>query len=485
MSHCLLIAHPDASARSLMFSMLQSLGHRLEEADSHDAALRCVETRPVQLALIGLGEDAAEGLSLLEQIRRRSPSTRVLLLSASPRPELARELTMRGASGCLRFPMTATQLRAAVAQALPDLPAAAARPASLATLAEAPARASVAHGVLQLNGRGDGAETVCEDATFRKILDLAEALAMKRSPFLITGERGSGRRFLARVLHAKSPWRDGPFLSISCAPHGEIDPDGSRQVEEILGRANPEDPGVDEPGLLARAAGGTLFVDDVQDLSPALQTQLLSVVRDGEYHPVNSPRVHRLECRLILGSCEDLGDLVEQGQFRSDLFYALSAVTLKIPPLRHRGGDILKLAEHFRERFAREAGKPIVGISAEAARRLTGHDWPRNITELKAVIQRAVARCRGHWIEPNHLDLEARSPNGAARRGSTADQARQSILPLKEALEEPERKLILEALRALNWNRQETARVLDINRTTLYKKMKKYGLVFEEAVWTN
>ncbi|GIW89068.1 MAG: sigma-54-dependent Fis family transcriptional regulator [Isosphaeraceae bacterium] len=487
MPHRLLIVHPDPSARSLIYSMLQNLGHRIEEADTPAAALRYIESQPAQLALIGVADEVGPALDLIDQIRRRSPSTRTLLLCETPRPDWNRELAMRGAAGCLRFPMPANQLRAAVAQALPETPSSWPRNSGSPQLTPVPLRPIEADGSARaVHGTQSSLATVCEDSTFRQILDLAEALALKRSPFLISGERGSGRRFLARTLHAKSPWRDGPFLVVSCSADNANGQETLQEVETLLGRVNPEDPTQDEPGLLARASGGTLFLDNLQDLAPALQTQLLRVLRDGDYCPVQSPRVYPLDCRLILGSSEELADLVEQGQFRSDLFYALSAVTLKIPPLRHRVGDILKLAEHFRERFAREAGKPIVGISAEAARRLTGHDWPNNISELKSVIQRAVARCRGHWIEPNHLDLDPRPAGTTARRsGSSLDPGRQAIRPLKESLEEPERKLILEALRALNWNRQETARVLDINRTTLYKKMKKYGLVFEEAIWTN
>jgi two-component system response regulator HydG len=211
---------------------------------------------------------------------------------------------------------------------------------------------------------------------------------------------------------------------------------------------------------------------------------VLRAVRDSEFRPAACDRTFRLECRIVLGCTEDLSPLVDRGQFRSDLFYALSAVTIKLPPLRHRGQDIMRLAEHFRERFARIHGKSVVGISPEACRRLTGHDWPDNVSELKNVIDHAVARCRGHWIEPNHLCLDTPAVP-SSRDGLNASTSRDSILPLKEALEEPEKRLILEALRALGWNRQETARVLDINRTTLYKKMKKYGLIYEEPVWTN
>ena len=161
-------------------------------------------------------------------------------------------------------------------------------------------------------------------------------------------------------------------------------------------------------------------------------------------------------------------------------------VALKLPPLRHRGDDVELLADHFRERFARQISKEVLAISAEAVEVLRAHAWPGNVHELEHVIERAVVVCRGTRIEPNHLSLiprEAAAPRPLNRVQRIHPGA--NILPLKEALEAPEKELILQALEALNWNRQETARVLDINRTTLYKKMKKFGLLFDEPVWAN
>jgi two-component system response regulator HydG len=320
---------------------------------------------------------------------------------------------------------------------------------------------------------------IAGDPIMRQVLDLTDAIATRRSSVLIVGEPGTGKKTLARLLHSKSARRDGPFVVFSCQGRRE-----SELEVELLGRTGSGTE-AETQGLLGRAAGGTLFLDDVQCLSPSLQLHVLRAVRGAEVGQ-NGGDKPRSECRLVLGCSEELGPLVERGQFRSDLFYALSAVTIQLPPLRHRSEDITSLAEHFRDEYSTKYGKSIVGISPDAARRLASHDWPQNVAELRTTIEQAVQRCRGHWIEANHLGLD--SPTGSAAReglGGLSAALRQSILPLKEALEEPEKRLILEALRALNWNRQETARVLDINRTTLYKKMKKYGLIFEEPVWAN
>ncbi len=504
--HRLLIVHPDPTVRELMTSMLQSLGHRIDEAANDRVAARMLDQSSIDLVLAGAEDDVSEALELINFARRKQTRTPIILFSAAPQPEQMREASQHGAVAFLRFPLPASQLRAAVSQALPDLARTPSRANTGVLDGATPAYRSTGGQVGQMARHGNGSgiglldlaigsppsnghvngyrvagesresyPLISHDPTMRQVIDLAEAIAPRRSSVLIVGERGTGKKTLARLLHARSPRHEGVFEVFSC--RGQR---GADLEAELFGRGS--DKGEPDPGLLARVAGGTLFLDDVQCLSPALQAHVLRIVRDTECHALGE-RGPRIDTRLVLGCSEELGPLVERGEFRSDLFYALSAVTIQLPPLRHRGEDIVRLAEFYRELYARQLKKSIVGISPDACRRLASHDWPENVTELKSQMERAVSRCRGHWIEPNHLSLDAPS-NG--RDGLVlSDAARQSIIPLKEALEEPEKRLILEALRALNWNRQETARMLDINRTTLYKKMKKYGLIFEEPVWAN
>ena len=185
---------------------------------------------------------------------------------------------------------------------------------------------------------------------------------------------------------------------------------------------------------------------------------------------------------------ENLPALVEQGKFRRELFDRINDVCLKLPPLRQRGQDIVRLAEHFRERFAVDFVKPSVGFSPDAIDLLARHDWPGNVRELESVIQRGVALSQGPKVTSANLAVGL-NPSRATRPPAYSPRPHLhtglGLRPLKEALEEPEKQIIIQALRALNWNRQETARVLDINRTTLYKKMKKYGLLMEEPALLN
>ena len=316
-------------------------------------------------------------------------------------------------------------------------------------------------------------------------LELARTIAPSRAPVLILGERGTGKSLLARALHDQSPRGAGPFVELACGGIKEA----ALEVE-LFGRKGAGtgfgDALADRPGKVAQAHGGTLFLDDLAALAPGLQYKLLRLLTDGSYEPVGSAQTARADVRVVGAARQDLAPLVEQGQFRQDLFYRVGVVALKLPPLRHRGADVERLAEHFLGRFAREQGKAVAGFTPEALELLRSHDWPGNVHELRNAVERGVVLCRGTRIEAGQLALVPRDarparPNALPSRPHVSA----GIRPLKEALEEPEKQIILQALEALNWNRQETARVLDINRTTLYKKMKKYGLLFEEPAWIN
>ena len=175
------------------------------------------------------------------------------------------------------------------------------------------------------------------------------------------------------------------------------------------------------PGRIARAQGGTLYLDEVTALSPALQAKLLRVIQDGEYEPVDSDRPGKADVRFVLATREDLATLVEREQFRADLYDRISVVTLNLPPLRHRGEDVVRLAEHFRARFAREIGRAVQGFTPEALEMLRDHDWPGNVLELENTVERAVVHCRGAQIEPCHLELNRHRPERpAARPGHAA-----------------------------------------------------------------
>jgi two-component system response regulator HydG len=214
-----------------------------------------------------------------------------------------------------------------------------------------------------------------------------------------------------------------------------------------------------------------------------MQLLLLRDLQFRDYGAASDSSAPAGEVRFVMSTGEDLPALIEQGRFRQELYHRISVVVLT-PPLRHRGTDVELLAESFRERYAQEFHKTVSGFSRDALDILQRHDWPGNVRELEAAIQRAVAMCNGPRISSRHLAPilnHHRQNRGGA--GAARPHLPLGIRPLKEALAEPEKRIIIQALQAFNWNRQETAHVLDINRTTLDKKLKKYGLLIDEPLW--
>jgi two-component system response regulator HydG len=519
----ILLVHAEASVRGLLASMLQTLGCRLEEAPNDRAAVRLLEQGGVHLVVAVAEPDDPEILDLLAYVRRKAPATAVIVLFAAPCPERSREALQWGAAAVLRFPLPATHLRAAVAQAL-GLSESAETSRGGAVAVVAPGSQGTSGATARPLIPGDRAvappiesrprdanpvapaavpNLLGEDPRLRQAIELAASIAPTPAPVLIVGERGTGKTLLARTIHQRGANAHGPFLVLDASALDE------NQLEsELFGRRGTAG-AIDFPGRIEMARGGTLVIDEIGSLPRGLQLKLLRVLLDGEYEPVGSHQTRRADVRFVFTSRQEVIGQVETGRFRSDLYYRMSVVTLNLPPLRQRGEDIDRLADYFRARIARALERPVAGFSLEALDLLRRHNWPDNVLELEATVERAVLRCPGPRVEAAHLELHRREAaslgqNGADHaashlgprgnghaptsfgsmgRGRTAPPP--SIQPLKEALEGPERELILQALQALNWNRQETARKLDINRTTLYKKMKKYGLLYDEPAWAN
>ncbi|HEX3448127.1 MAG TPA: sigma 54-interacting transcriptional regulator, partial [Isosphaeraceae bacterium] len=468
-------------------------------------------------------------LELLTYVRRKHREVPVILLFPRLHPERAKEALRLGAMAVLKYPVPAAELRAAVLQALelcdakaPSEPAGQPPAATVASVTAKPATPSttVIHDgqppsaprpmainpLLSTGNSGTAGDVggpapsgsslprieqltreiglIGNDPGWRQVVDLAATIASTRTSVLIVGEPGTGKSLLARLIHAIGPNSERPFITVEAsALAAEL---SNHEPADAVYPPRGNDPQA-WTSKVAQARGGTLYLDEVAAMPLEFQLNLLRDLHFRDYeasagHPLSSG-----DARFLMCTSENLPALIEQGRFRQELYHRISVISLMIPPLRHRGTDVELLAESFRAHYSREFHKSVVGFTRDALEVLQKHDWPGNVRELEAAVQRAVALCSGPRITSSHLapilnhNRQPRSGGGTMPR----PHLKMGVRPLKEALEEPEKRIIIQALQAFNWNRQETAKVLDINRTTLYKKMKKYNLLIDEPVWAN
>jgi DNA-binding NtrC family response regulator len=323
--------------------------------------------------------------------------------------------------------------------------------------------AAVAAIAARADRRGD-CPVLGSHPTIRRVLDVVDRIATTPATVLVTGESGTGKSLLARLIHERSG-RTGRFVEVACGSLSE-----SLLESELFGHVAGAFTGAtaDRSGRFLQADGGTLFLDEIATASPALQVKLLRVLQEMQFEPVGGTQTHTVDCRVVLATNDDLERLVAAGAFRSDLFWRINVVTVEMPPLRDRVADIPALAAHFLARAAAKVGRTVEGFTAEAAEALERHGWPGNVRELEHAVDRGVFLGRGPLVELADLPPAVAA---AHARGATTDAA-----PLKRALAAPERQLIIDALEKSGWRRDAAAKALGINRTTLYKKLKRLGM---------
>jgi two-component system response regulator HydG len=499
--------------------MLTSLGQEIEEAPNDKDAVRLIERGDTDLVIAVVEPDDTDALELLTHARRRQRAVPVILLFPRSDPDRANEAVRRGSATVLKYPVSAVMLRAAVAQTLENAGCWRARelvgddtsrPKTL-TLGSKPAAAplkdsaglpavSVANPgprenpglpLEQGTPTSDRGPTnvpalatiqrldqavreiglIGQDPSWLQVIDLAQILAATRTPLLIVGEPGTGKSLVARLIHALGDHTQAPFITVDVSAMADQIAIGN--TTESLCRPPVSVP-PDWSCKLDLARGGTLYIDEVCGTSTDLQLQLLRELQSVEFG--STTQAPRGDVRYVMSSCENMTELVERGRLREELYHRISLLSLMLPPLRHRGTDIELLAEWFRARYAREFRRPVTGFARDVLNILQRHNWPGNVRELAAAVRRAVALCSGPLITSIELAPTFNHLRWAGDEEGTP-RAHMGIRPLAEALEGPEKRIIVQALQAFDWNRQKTAHALDLNRSTLYKKMQKYHLM--------
>ncbi len=470
----ILIVDDDAIAGQSLADFLAEEGFSVSVAQSGSEALTLLsravddrgEDRPFAVAICDVAMPGMGGHELLRRIAAEHAPTAVLMLTGYGTIEAAVEAVRAGAVDFLTKPVVDAELRLGLERAI--------RQHTLLSENRSLRRQLDAR---QMGG-GGLANIVGTDHRMLKIYDLVQAVAPSKTTVLMNGESGVGKSLIAHAIHEQSPRRSKPFVQLSCGSIPE-----TLLESELFGHVKGAFTGAhaDKVGRFLAADGGTLFLDEINSASPAMQLKLLRVLQERRFEPVGSSHTIEVDVRVVLASNKPLEELVERGEFRQDLYYRINVVAIDLPPLRDRLSDIPLLAEHFLAKHAKALNRTFVGFSAEAMEALRRYRFPGNVRELENIVERAAVLARTPTIGMDDLPVHVSDPGSRAAplRLAPAEAAADAPwvpMPLEEALRNPERQIILRALKANGWNRQKTAEDLAINRTTLYKKMKALGI---------
>ncbi len=433
----LLVVDDDRAFRISTAEILRADGHEVSTAGTGTEALATVAEDRFDLILLDLRMPGPDGLAVVEQMRRHGVTAPVLFVSGFGTVEAAVRSMHLGADDFLTKPVEPDVLRARVAELLER------RPSREAT--------------------EDFAGLVGRSQVMRDVFEAIRQVAETDTSVLVTGETGTGKELVARAIHRRSKRSGGPFVPINCAALAE-----GLLESELFGHVKGAFTGAvsDKPGLFEAAAGGTLLLDEIGDVSLPLQQRLLRVLQDREVRRVGALQSRPVDARVLAATSRDLRAEVAASRFREDLFYRLNVFRIALPPLRDRVGDVPLLVEAGLARLKdRLPGGCVPTVSPFAIRLLRAHAWPGNVRELFAVLESAAVRADGRRIDAQHLPPELRGRAATTTRRYTADRSA-----------DDERAAIRAALRATGGSRTEAARALGMSRTTLWRKMRDYDL---------
>jgi two-component system response regulator HydG len=454
----ILVVDDDSAHRTMLKTLLRGWGYQIHEVDDGSGAIEAVRKRAFDLILMDIRMVKVSGIEALDEIKAVNPAIPVVLMTAYSSVETAVEGLKKGAYDYLTKPLDFEKLKVTIHRAMEHLRL---RKENRA-LREA------------LGLQFDPGSIIGRSPAMVRLMETVAQAAPSEATVLIRGESGTGKEMIAGAIHHNSHRREGPFVKINCAAITE-----TLLESELFGHEKGAYTGADRrrEGRFVQADGGSLFLDEVSEMSVAMQAKLLRVLQEREVVRVGGEAVIAVDVRLIAATNRDLQERVQEGAFREDLYYRLNVVNLEVPPLRERRQDIPLLADHFLRHFSEKNRKDVQGFTPEALNLLTRHDWPGNVRELMNAVERAVVLCRSNFLgSTDFTDLAPLS------------EPAQTVQPDAEygaTLEDVERSVILQTLHETDGNKSEAARRLGITRKTLHAKLRKYEEEGERTADTN
>jgi len=443
----ILIVDDDFAHRTMLKKLLGGWGYEIFDADDGSAAIEKVQKRSFDLILMDIRMLNVSGIEALEKIKIINSAIPVIIMTAYASVDTAVAALKKGAYDYLTKPLDFDELRIAINKATEH------------------SRLKKENEYLRerLNEKFDTQRMIGHSPLMVNLLETVAQVAATEATVLITGESGTGKEMIANIIHYNSPRKASPFVKINCAALTE-----SLLESELFGHEKGAFTGADRKreGKFRQAEGGSIFLDEVSEMSPAMQVKLLRVLQERELTPVGGMEVIQIDVRVIAASNKDLKKEMEQKRFREDLFYRLNVVTLNVPPLRDRKEDIPLLAQHFLEMFTAKNKKSIKSFTPQSMEKLMQYDWPGNVREMMNAVERAVVLSRSEYIDADEL-------MPLMTNSSPADRE-QSDFSDNISLDEVEKRSILGVVNACGGNKSEAARRLGITRKTLRKKLDKY-----------
>jgi DNA-binding NtrC family response regulator len=444
----ILVVDDETTALKSLRRILEKEGHTVSTYSNPVRALHKLKQEHFDIVLSDLMMPHLDGLELLDQIKQVAPRVEVILITGYASLAGAVEATKKGAFDFLAKPFTPQDVREKVRQALSQ---------------------KQAHDLARRLDSGDSSEEqdsliIGQSPQMLRVAEVIAQIAPTDCSVLITGESGTGKELAARSIHARSRRAAGPWVAFNCAAFNR-----ELMENELFGHEKGAFTGAHQAkaGLLEVAQGGTVFLDEVGEMPPAMQVKLLRALQEREVLRVGATRPRPVDIRVLAATARDLKAETDAGLFRQDLFYRLNVVSLTLPRLAERRDDIPLLVYHFLEKFKRRMGKKIVGIAPEALALLSGYAYPGNVRELRNIMERAVALCQGDMILARDLPPDLASVE-LANFTRTSGEA--------PTLEQLEKEYIRHILGMAGGVRSKAAEILGIDRVSLWRKMKKYGL---------